>query len=724
MSADWPVSYHQQQHHNHNNHSFQQQQHNHKSSGDESVSDLIYEIINCLLTHPSQDWMYDVVFFTSNLFLTLLSTQLYQISNGSLNSRDDLFMDFIYITAEIQLRSVMMKVDGDISHTRSGLLIKALILNINENLIVPKDSFTKVLMKSNDKLSNHKPKQALSPFIATSAPKDIFSSFGFFFQNPLKALVRLVRITSGLHIEDTKNHKGTLHVSSTSSPTATRNTTLVSNYRHSSQHPVAEKSLKILLILLNNKRFINCNICNPFREAFRFLNDERLDNDFNNDNDIDFMGKSSRLDNRRIHCDFKALSNFFIKTLPDASSAQLLYSFMQLHPTFMDNLTALDNFNAIITAILKGLYNSCNATSVDHLYILVVVALMITQDSGLRSKLSKTLVRAPWYTERMLGEVSIVDLTVLCVLRTTMYGLYHLKGDQYLLSNCYAILLNIAPYLIGIHTYSAERLVTIIRRVGARFVKDTAIVMESGEKDYLLRCMKETLTVLIRITGVALRPLRRASNVHLVYALIHENNILLDLFLNPIIISLTEINKTNVENNDKSGLTLSSSNIQIKNNGSAVSIHGGTSNNESDIGSYNTNCLLPIEIVSLIKHYLKTIESRLLNNYMTAKNAIELLRQEIEDEQEAILNIRANELSETIGGRLDDDDAMTSMTVFTYEEGDNPEDFFVPFVWTNMIMQSPEMCWFLNSITLFDTLQAGLSFESDDNTTSTENSNV
>ena len=68
---------------------------------------------------------------------------------------------------------------------------------------------------------------------------------------------------------------------------------------------------------------------------------------------------------------------------------------------------------------------------------------MFTQDSKLRSKMAKTYIRATWYTERILGDVSLVDLTVLCAIRTAMHALYHLKGDQYLLSNCYAILLNI-----------------------------------------------------------------------------------------------------------------------------------------------------------------------------------------------------------------------------------------------------------------------------------------
>ena len=673
--------------------------------------------------------MYDVVFFASNLLLTLLSTQLYQTGSGSITNRDDLFMDFLYIAAEGQLRNAM-KLNGDVSHTLPSTLIKALILNIIENITPSKHSLTNVLLKATRKADKYKVKQSISSSSSSLTFQSDLFNFGLFLQNPLKVLARLVTITTGLHIEYNKNQRALPQLSdlassssSSSLSTSLQSLKVVSNYRQLSSQPVAEKSLKILLILLNNKRYINNSICNPMREVFCLFHDEQLDNDSSGYDDNELMG--NHID-RKIHCDFRALSNYLAKTLPDANSAQLLYSFLQLHPTFTETLTTIDSFDSIITAILKGLYNASN-TTVDHLYILIVVTLMFTQDSKLRSKMAKTYIRATWYTERILGDVLLVDLTVLCAIRTAMHALYHLKGDQYLLSNCYAILLNIAPYLIGMHTYTSERLVTIIRRIGTRIIKEVSI--ESIDKEYQLRCMKETLTVLMRLIGVALRPLRRSSNVHLVYALIHDNSTVRDLFLNPIIISLIEDKKNNNDNNeiDKLGLSFSSSsssssslnsNINSNNDStprinSAINISGGTTATKDDcynIGHYNTNFLLPVEIASLINHYLKTLESRQeqLNTYMTAKKAIQLLRKEIEDEQEAILNIRSNEVSNT-EGRLDDDDAMTSMTIFTYEEGDSPEDFFIPFTWTNMIRNSPELSWYLKSITLFDSVAVGLS---------------
>ena len=321
------------------------------------------------MTHPSQDWMYDVVFFASNLLLTLLSTQLYQIGGGSITSRDDIFMDFVYVIAEGQLRNAM-KTNGDVSHTLPAALIKALILNIIENISPSKLSLTNILLKAIRKADKHKIKHFTSSSSSSSSltPQSELFNFGFFLQNPLKVLARLVTITTGLHTEYSKNQLSVPQLSDSSLSSSSSVLKVISNYRQISSQPVAEKSLKILLILLNNKRYINSSICNPMREVFCLFHDEQLDNDSSGYDDNDLMG--NHID-RKIHCDFKALTNYLAKTLHDASSVQLLYSFLQLHPTFMETLTAIESFDDIITAILKGLYNSSN-TNVDHLYILIV----------------------------------------------------------------------------------------------------------------------------------------------------------------------------------------------------------------------------------------------------------------------------------------------------------------------------------------------------------------
>jgi hypothetical protein len=70
----------------------------------------------------------------------------------------------------------------------------------------------------------------------------------------------------------------------------------------------------------------------------------------------------------------------------------------------------------------------------------------------------------------LLMQVTLGDITILCLLKTTMLALFRTK-DRYLLSNCLAILSNIAPYVANINSYTSERLVTIIEKLGQRILE-------------------------------------------------------------------------------------------------------------------------------------------------------------------------------------------------------------------------------------------------------------
>lgn len=81
------------------------------------------------------------MFFTINLILSFLSTQLYQVGSESNEILgDDLFLNYLYISIEKRLRVAMNHADGDISNTIPAVFIKSLILNVIECLPPPSDS--------------------------------------------------------------------------------------------------------------------------------------------------------------------------------------------------------------------------------------------------------------------------------------------------------------------------------------------------------------------------------------------------------------------------------------------------------------------------------------------------------------------------------------------------------------------------------------------------------
>lgn len=336
-----------------------------------------------------------------------------------------------------------------------------------------------------------------------------------FFQFPLKALQNLFKYTTGISIENHNNIGTNLRIDD-----ANNNTTMASNSSSFSVskikivHLLAERSLNLLLILLHNKRLVlggtSISMANPVREIFCLLNDEQLCDESEETDDIEMMGKQSQ--SRRIHIDFKGLVASLTSNLPSESYTLLLYSFLQLHPTFIESLIATESIEPILTAILKGLYDSNKAKSVDHLYALIVCVLMMVQESSLRSRLSDLKANPIWYSERSLVNIPLLDLTILCILRAIMHALFRLKGDQFLLSNCFAVLLNIAPYIGNMSSYTAERVVNVIRRICKRIISEYSASESSpsksisdNESNLLCVALQNTLTVLLRLIGVALR---------------------------------------------------------------------------------------------------------------------------------------------------------------------------------------------------------------------------
>ena len=85
-----------------------------------------------------------------------------------------------------------------------------------------------------------------------------------------------------------------------------------------------------------------------------------------------------------------------------------------------------------------------------------ICVLLLLQNDDVRQRIAATVVTLPWYRERnfkdvkKVGGLNFADAIVLCVLRTVMHTSSSKLQDSYLASNCYAILLNIAPLLSNI----------------------------------------------------------------------------------------------------------------------------------------------------------------------------------------------------------------------------------------------------------------------------------
>ena len=161
---------------------------------------------------------------------------------------------------------------------------------------------------------------------------------------------------------------------------------------------------------------------------------------------------------------------------------------------------------------------------------------------------------------------------MLCVLRTALHALFKLK-DKYLLPNCLAVISNIGPYIANINSYTAERLVTVVQKLGKRIIEteekhlvfikmvekrmshegnleqpsiagdvDREWAAEMSRRDGvyvdIMLGMQETLRALLTLFCRALRPSAQITNIHLVYAMVRGGEGFCDIVEHPFIVDV------------------------------------------------------------------------------------------------------------------------------------------------------------------------------------------
>jgi hypothetical protein len=72
-------------------------------------------------------------------------------------------------------------------------------------------------------------------------------------------------------------------------------------------------------------------------------------------------------------------------------------------------------------------------------------------------------------------QIGLLEVVLLTMERCVVFALLHLQADRYLLSNCYAIILNVCPYVRNVCSLTSERLVTMCCRLCKRLVRDLGV---------------------------------------------------------------------------------------------------------------------------------------------------------------------------------------------------------------------------------------------------------
>ncbi len=234
----------------------------------------------------------------------------------------------------------------------------------------------------------------------------------------------------------------------------------------------------------------------------------------NNNGSADINPGPNMKQKRLLTTNFEHLFQSFGKTLHNELGALTLYTLLQSSPIFAASLAVRSDLDMLVIPLLRTLYysssinqhiagrttaastkttpsgekitNSSSTVAVSEnpfrsqsqLYVIMILLLIFSQDTsfGPDSFRRSNIPVVTWYKERNLKNISLGSLIVLSLLRCISFNLNRMQ-DPFLLSNCCAVLLNLSPHIVNIHSYAAMRLASVLVSSMKRY---TVLVMKNG----------------------------------------------------------------------------------------------------------------------------------------------------------------------------------------------------------------------------------------------------
>lgn len=156
----------------------------------------------------------------------------------------------------------------------------------------------------------------------------------------------------------------------------------------------------------------------------------------------------------------------------------LLYLLLHRNPNVATFILSRTDIDNLVMPILKLLYNPDNHNA-HHIYMSLIILLILSQDENFNKSVHElTIASVPWYTERAITNITLGGLLVLVVLRTIQYNMTKMR-DKYLHTNCLATLANMSSQFHALHPYVTQRIVSLYALLSKKHAK----VMEYIKQD-------------------------------------------------------------------------------------------------------------------------------------------------------------------------------------------------------------------------------------------------
>mmetsp|Transcript_26809 Transcript_26809/g.53604 ORF Transcript_26809/g.53604 Transcript_26809/m.53604 type:complete len:978 (+) Transcript_26809:99-3032(+) len=428
--------------------------------------------------------------------------------------------------------------------------------------------------------------------------------------------------------------------------------------------PIADLSTALILLVTNNYRAQSVNgrnaLRNPFRVELASLNDTRWGKDVaTRQSDSSLLPLSSTVGDSQamsLSINFESLFEAFGRICHTELGALTLYTMLLSSPIFAESVAARSDLDLVIIPLLRSLYFSSVMKhdkllqkkgaggqktpfqllsqtdkpyrSQSQLYVILILLLIFSQDPSFgRDSFRRVSIPAvQWYKERQIKAISLGSMILVVLLRVITFNL-NMLHDEFLLSNCIAVLLNLSPHIVQLHKYVATRItfvtISCFKRYLVLLAENGGIPEEEGDLSSPLGMHGEACRTFLQLIKHSVRPRCVEDNLHLVYALLVEQR---------------DIQK--------------------------ICQHA----------SMKQGDLAPI--IDLIQRANNIIEQ-----HGTGRSAAEAMQ---------TLKLHSAELKSDTGdnrGRTSSSDSVTSEATdlgnltFTYEEEADPEVFFVPYLW-------------------------------------------
>lgn len=312
------------------------------------------------------------------------------------------------------------------------------------------------------------------------------------------------------------------------------------NAQHASGNSPLGAAAISLILALNFYPPVDTQTDNAFRRALRNLQDA---DDITNDAAMDAAEGGHGAAAGAASVPYSALFDSLGRSLlTQESSVLLLYALLHGTPHFMDYCMVRSDVDTLLLPILELLYTA-RGRSANQLYMLLIVLLILSQDSSFASNIHRVGLRSvPFYKDRPIVDTTLGSLLVVLLLRTAHYNLAALR-DVYLHTNTLATLANLAPSMTNMTSHAAQRLVQLLHLLHRRHAKLSAAefmspdaaqssdlgleAMDEAEKERRaleLQLYSDFLRIVLEIVNAILVN-ALPSNPELVYALLHRREV-------------------------------------------------------------------------------------------------------------------------------------------------------------------------------------------------------